>query len=447
MNKIVCLLTLMCASLFGDIQFSSKEVTTNGNEVVLKGNVFIKHNLGTISANEATLTQGTNSNEPSLMSACLKSCVEIQFSSNQTLHSENATIDFAHHTASLSSDDKQIFFFDPDKKITIQSKDLDCTWEDDHRNPRLISLLANNSVQISFGTDMFLHAENAEYCPNDEENGFLKLGSSRSEKPCLISIGDDLLKAESVTIDVENESMILHRPIGRIATAFVEKALPEEISFTSKNLLLNRKTGEISLSEQILVDAASFGHLISDDTVTFSTEKVDEKILFKGFSTQGRSYLTTDQGMKISCDGQIDFDYIGKKLTADGHETPILYQNGNLVIEARKVTLDKLQGTPKLISFYDQVNFSAGDMIGNAGSLNYRPTEHTLEFFSSEKENVVFYNKESDTKMCADGITITRDPDTQENVIHGHGIVKLTFDHKNREQIIEVLNSCVKHPF
>ncbi len=447
MNKLLPLLAIISAPLFGEIQFSSKEVSTSGNEVLLKGNVFIKHDLGTISANEATLLQGTKQDELPLLNASLKSSVEIQFATNQTLQSEAANINFADKSATLTSNERQIYFFDPDKKLTIQSKGIQCNWENQSDNSHLTSLFANDSVQISFGTDIFLHAQDAEYAPSETKSGILKLNSRSISEPCLVSIGDDLLKAESVTIEVDNETLILHRPIGKIATTFAKASIPEEITFTSKSLILDKKTGELFLTEQILVDGASFGHLISDDTVTFSTERVDEKMLFKGFSTKGKSFLTTDQGMKISCDGHIDFDYIEKTLVADGYDSHILYQNGDLVIESRKLTLDKLHGTPKLISFMDEVNFSAGGMVGNAGVLNYRPHEHALEFLSTEKENVVFYNADSDTKMCAEGITITRDPVTEDNIIQGHGVVKLTFDHKNREQIIEVLNSCVKHPF
>lgn len=445
--RLVPLLTLVTSALFADVEFSSNEVTTSGNEVKLKGNVSIKHDFGTINADSATLTQSSGQTPSSFLNAILESEVQIEFITNQTIRSESATIDFSKQEASLSSSDKQIIFFDPDTQITIQSQKFTCKWDEKDHKPQLKNIHADDRVQISFGSDMFLSADDADYTPTSDHKGILKLGSHGMEKPCLISIGDDLLKAESATIEIGSNTLILHRPIGQIATTFIDNIKASEISFTSKNLILDRASGKISLSEQILVDGAAFGQLISNDTVTFKTEKVDERILFKGFSANGESYLTTDAGMKISCNGEIAFDYEQKRLSADGYNTPILYQNGDLVIESQKITLDKLQGTPKLISFLDHVQFSAGGMIGNAGSLNYRPHEHTLEFFSSDEEKVVFYNPDSDTKMCADGITITRDPVTEDNEIRGHGVVKLTFDHKNREQIIEVLNSCAKHPF
>ncbi len=449
MNKIYTILLLATSLLSAEVQFSSDEVISEGSEITLSGHVFIKHDFGTLSANKATLTQSSGANTPSFLSACLNSCVEIKFSSNQTLQSENALINFVDNTASLSSDDRQIFFFDPDRQITIQSQKIDCEWEGDQKDPKIKALTAQKSVQISLGSDIFIHAEEAIYAPSMTNNqyGTLTLNGSTNHKPCLISIGEDLLKADSVTIEMESETLILHKPIGKIATKIINMALPEEIFFTSKTLSWNRKTGEIVLTEQILIDGAEFGHLIAHDRVFFSTDIVDEKVLFKGFEAVGESTLTTTGGMSITCDGNIDFNYETKSLLASAGMKPLIYQNGDLVIESKKLTFDKVEGSPNVISFFDDVNFSAGAMLGKAGGLTYKPSEHILNFFSSGEENVVFYNKESDTKMSATAITITRDPVTEENIIQGHGVVKLTFDHKNREQIIEVLNSCVKHPF
>ena len=445
--KYLLIFLILLSSLSADLKFSSSEVTTKGKEVELKGNVAIEHDFGTVYAQEATLTQSEGESGLPFLNAMLNSSVEIQFATNQTLKSETANIDFQKHEASMHSSKGKIIFSDPDTQITIQSQSLKCEWEQEGSKPKLKRLYADESVQISLGSDIYISADDIEYTSSSSHQGVLKFGSLRKEKPCLISIGDDLLKAKSATIELGNDTITLHRPIGKIATTFIENLNTDEIYFTSKNLILNRESGQISLSEQILVNGADFGQLTSNETVTFNTEKIDEKILFKGFCTKGESFLATDQGMKISCDGEIEFDYENKKLVAGANIKPILYQNGNIVIESNKMTLNKLKGAPELICFSDHVHFLAGSMVGNSGFLNYHPQEHLLEFFSSDKEKVVFYNQDSDTKMCADGITITYDPVTEENEIRGHGVVRITFDHTNQEQIIEVLNSCARHPF
>ncbi len=406
--KSLPLFILVSTTLFGNIEFSSNEIKAHDNEILLKGDVLIKHPLGILTANEATLVQGGSHHQtPSFLSACLKSCVELQFGSEQTLLCEAATIDFVHNTASLTSPEKLISFFDPKRHTTIQSQNVDCEWNDGH----------------------------------------LKLNTHSTDHPCTILIGQDEVKADSATVEVENETLILYKPIGKIAANLISLTHPEEISFSSNILNWDRKSGEISLKENILVDGNSFGSMRSTDKISFATEKVDEKLLFKGFKATGKSHLITPGGMKIICDGDIEFDHDKRHLSAMSIVEPIVYENGDLRIEAHQLTFDQLEGNPKIISFYDHVTFSSGAMHGTAGGLTYRPEEHTLEFFSLDQENVVFHNRETDIKMSADSLSISRDPETKENIIQGHGIVKLTFDHKQRDELIEVISSCMKNSF
>ena len=173
MKTLIPLLCLTSATLFANIEFSSNEVDAHESEVVLKGNVLIKHPLGTLAAREATLFQEVaNQDNSTFLSASLRSGVELQFTSQQPLHCEAATIDFVHNQASLSK----------------------------------------------------------------------------------VSVGQDQIKADSASLEMEKETLILYKPIGKIASNLINLTRPDEICFSSNILNWDRKTGELSLKENILVE-------------------------------------------------------------------------------------------------------------------------------------------------------------------------------------------------
>lgn len=390
---------ILCAHL----EFSSQHVKSNGDEMVLTGNVHIQHALGILKAHEAHLQQDPSHGANALLSATLKSNVELLLSSHQSLTCEEAHIDFLHHAATLTSHHRAILYSDPAQHMTLRGHTFECEWEDQHHKPTLTSLRALNQVDLNFGDNLHLLAKQAT-----------------------------LSRSSSSTLD----TLKLLKPFGTLRTT------EEKISFDAGQLTFDHTQGELVLQKDISMEGPLFGKLTSSGNLTLYTENQKEGLFFHKFKTSGPTRFCALSGIELECDGTIDYNPNKRILQAEQGASALRFIKNDLTIESEHLSLTHEHQTPEEIIFTGQVTLLAGEMKGIATRLLYQPNDHILHLQGTQENPVTFTQANSSFILTAEGVRLAIDELTQEKVVHGEGVVKITFDHTQREQLTEAIHSC-----
>ena len=468
------------------IEVNSGEANYEGNEIVLFGDVSVKHSLGEILATKFSIRSCDKKDKKNKFSYLeMEGDVEIELKGGGKLTCQNAQVDYSIlkgvFLGSKSFPDviyhnlgEKLFSNQIDLLLEMKSKKLEIFLErefnpDTQSNQTAVKEIQSyDDVRVNYNNKYFIVTDQAYYQRLPRSNSQISVGTVILKQypngtPCKLtnSLGDEL-EALSVTLNTANRSLSMEIVQGVFQTKREENS-NEALKFSSDFLTWNDDNQEILLEGHV--------NMFHNEQFTFNT---DQKLLIGRKSDQGTNalrfihvpqrvemtYIDPKNQYKhfLTCPGSLFVD--NEKLemilegiadTQEGDETTqvylecqvgemyadrihIDYEWENNQISPKKITLI---GHVRLISRFDgHVQESASVLhYALAEIVEYFPQQQELLLKSEQGNQVLFFDKINQVQMSAQSLKINRDPITNKEAVRGFGNVRFIFMERELEQI------------
>lgn len=173
---------------------------------------------------------------------------------------------------------------------------------------------------------------------------------------------------------------------------------------------------------------------ITSDKLTWNAKK-------RYLEIQGAPCVEGANFGKLTCDSTIYFDLEKGKITKESGATPLVFTRPNLTVQSQTILLNMEKTKPMQITFRDDVKLFNNEIVGIAEAAMYDFVDHSIQLVSEPNKEVLFYNKEKSFSMAAPKIVI------EGNEVRGVGKVRFTFEETEKENILNLLQACLKNTF
>ena len=316
-----------------------------------------------------------------------------------------AKFDFIKRSCELSSSEKNVKFKDPKHDLEISTGRFFYYWNDEKYQSG--NLYATDNVELSHGKVIHLLANQAY-------------------------------------LDSDVETILLDHPIGTITSSLFKSSQKRELNFTSERLHWDQKEKTLKLQENAEVEEESFGTLFAKDSLLIEQGEKKDSFYIKSIKTVGESFFTRRDGLNLSCDGSIYFNPETMELVADQKNRPLEFHYSDLVIQAERASLSYFDEKPSKITFTNQVKLFNEEVIGKADTLTYDLVGHKITL---EGDEVLFWDQSEHLHMAAEKLEIEHHEESHKNRVKGIGKVRFEIDENEKNNLLTILESCMKNLF
>lgn len=484
------LITLIARTLFlwaedEPMTIESGEAVYNGQDISLTGQVTIQHELGRMTAKELSIVpivEGHPDPNAKKILLNIRDQVVIDWSQGGRLQCQEAKIDCAQLIGTFVGDSihpEVIYESEQGARIAkskstapiiIRSKKMEMaiTRQYDAQSKTQKNIItriqADEKVKVQYDEDYTILTDHAHYQqdPDDSSQRILRLYPDSSDRNCQLShLNGDLIKSDSIVINLADRTLVLTHPRGKIQTC-TEPQQP--LCFSSDKLTWDEEKKILSLEDHVHIEQTGLGKIETDRCVQIKQEIVDGKVAVRSFifplGTE-LTYLDSKKAMqhKIICYGPLEVDHVQRRVRM---ESP-LDEKGE-VLQDKQIYFEDLMGD----IYADQAEFSylsteqglvpttvvmqghvkifnrfhghlqeSGSVLqyALADRVDYYLKEQEMLLASKEKNRVLFFDKINNLRMSAPSLKILHDKQSNKESIQGIGDVRFTFVESEFEEL------------
>lgn len=429
--RLSSLLLLLPALLSADpssSSISSKKATYDGNALILNGDVQVEHTLGKMASGTARLEKEDKEGPFSAIS--LRDNVLITLKNLGKVSCANADFNFVTMTGKLLPEVGKLIKFvnlGPDH-FSITSKEANMELAKESDSIKVVKINAEGAVQVQYGSDFFLDAEQATY--TNEEVPYLSASQN-----CKLSHFADLIESEKVELFPSTSTAVLSAPKGVLHPSSFSKS--QGMHFSCSQMVWENESQTLTLLGDISVSDDGIGELHCEDEIELRQKQEGEKWILSSMVAKGKTELTyelsADFKHLLICYGLLRLDqeqltvtlespqnrpieYFHDKMKLCSDNAQLSYGNNNERISAEKL---HLSGNVQLKIEED------GSRCATADQFTYLPQEEKMILTSKDGKNVLFWDKEQDLSISAREVHIARAD--QKETIKGVGNVRFAF--------------------
>ena len=442
--------TTLFAANTKDSKLSSISASYDGNALVLKGQVILDHGMGKMCADLATLErQETNRDFPFSLIHLDKN-VQLALADGAELRCSHADLDFLSLKGELTAPDKErviytqtlsdgqlIRLLTPLVEIAMKKS------EGEKSHFIVESLLAKNGVILDYASRFTLRADHADYQNKESSSGPKIFAYPKSEEEkCLLTHEGDQIEAALVEFDLPTSQFILHEAEGSLASSFHTQAKKGEMHFHAESLVWDQPHATLILRGKSTVEESALGNLTSDTEIRLMHQISNGKKRLCQLAAFGNTMLQyrnpeTEKMHALVSHGVIHLDRDKLLGTIDSDEGEFLhYEDEDVCCEAKSALVEYslvdnvLQ--PSSLILKGDVRLFSRDVhksihCGFADRLSFSPTTKTFILSANPGKKVLFWDETETTRVSAQEIHITLDPETKQQIVKGVGNVKLLF--------------------
>ena len=439
---------------------SSANASYDGNSLVLKGQVLLDHGLGTMKAEEAILDKQEVGKDFPFSFIRLRKDVLLTLSQTSSLSCETADLDFTTLKGHLTGKEKLRYTDSLKRKkggktvfsLTSKQADLDLSkQEKDSEKPHyeIASILAQDTVEVEYDQKYVLHADTALYRKLQNQ---ISAYSQKEETLCQLTYDENSIEAKTMNLDLMRSEISMQAPRGTLHSlaSHLSKA---QTQFSSDTLFWNHLTSTLSLKGHVHLQDPSLGTVVADEEV--KVIQTDREI--SSIKTQGKTTVNYLNTHKLTCFGTIDLN----KTKLQGNLTsPLLngsvpsdqqisYQEEEITIFAdtgyMEYTIRDGQIEPIAMSLKGNVHLFSHDpskpvSYGITDRITYSPTTRTFILSADPGKRVIFISDDDGTRISAQEVHITQDPETHKQTVKGIGNVHLALSSEEEALIQKIFN-------
>jgi lipopolysaccharide export system protein LptA len=395
--QTLILLSSLSLMAHEQVALTSKMASYNGSSIELSGDVELQHQLGTLYADQMTLSQGDGTTKVRFPVMKLENNVRFAFANGSQLICDKADLNYLTLSGQFSAGAQQPYVIYSDLltrsdhrplPFLIQSRRMNVTFAEKPSEGGVQSYIntidAEEDVQVSYHQHFRAFADKAVYSRQDLEEGkprgFIALEALGNEGKCqLTSPAGDLIDANQIQIDIKKRSVAFIQPRGKIQSSGTGST--EGLSFVAHLMNWNIPEETIILNEQVVLD---------DPIGTIHADKI---------TMHYRS--------------------------EEGHIIPLEFiVEGNVQMMNR---MGREQGT-------SVVQYALADRAV------YQAVGQEMSLTSEEGHRVLFFDKVNNIHVSAAELNVKRDPATNKDTVRGAGDVRFNFVEQELEQLRKQFN-------
>jgi lipopolysaccharide export system protein LptA len=194
----------------------------------------------------------------------------------------------------------------------------------------------------------------------------------------------------------------------------------------------------VELSRDVEMEQQGLGLMSSDGQVWVTRRLLEGKPYIDMVCCSGNTELSNDE-RSVTCHGALVVDRNSRqaRLTSPAPDLPVLYEDALGAIHADKVVIDYgaegeghqlsrvlLTGNVRILSHHPDQTAGLGIQYALADSVEYDPQLEKLTLSADEGHRVLFLDEGHETKVSASGVVIKR----AERLVQGIGGVRFTLN-------------------
>jgi hypothetical protein len=449
--RLLALLSLFVFSSFVSTVIESDSASYDGKKMHLSGAVSLKHTLGTISAENASVTKEDDKKDFSLIEVQDNVLFTPSFGGELSadfllLKAEDQIADLKALKPTSWVTYRGEFSKQP---LTFKSRNIQFIFSSDTKTKAAAfngvnEIKAKGPVKTTFAKHFKLFSDEAAYKSSDSKLTFFCL--DQSDTCTLVYDDKSQVKAKTVVIDPHKHLIIACNPDG----VFKAKNY-DDIFFNSKTLSFDENGKLLTLSNDVNIHSMGFSCL-NDHEVIFTLDP-DQDSAIKNLKCQGKTLLSDSNHTTLTCHGSLVIDRELNKIILEGKNEPILFESTLGKIRSDKAIIEYVmegsKAVPSKLYFQGKVaciNFSG--LFKNekeeikryalADNVTYIPAKKELTLKSQKPSKVLFYDENKKTKFSAEQIVIDLPDNEKKERIKTSGNVRMIFSDKEDAEFKKV---------
>lgn len=412
----------------------SDDAVYNGKSMILNGNVSLKHDYGTLSAQKADLSEPMKDFEFRYLHLQDKVTLSLK---DSTLNCARFDLDTKLGIGELFGEDEPILLSGmfQNKSLNMTCPEIELTFNTIGKELELMK--AKDKVQASYSTQFKLNADSALFKQKEQCLTFLP--------PCaLTSLGKTEVEGSQIDLFLDKKEICFQKPKGQIfPPASNEKAL----YFSGDLMSWKEDSGILRLNSNIKMTFET-ARLKNSDEVRLILK---DKRTLQTIESVGPTTLSCDGGITLFCMGKTEVDMEKRQVTlnATSKTNQVQYTDptGNLKADEMILYYSQEEGklVPNKITFkgnvsalnnasFDKQETGCIERFAVADFVTYIPADKEITLKALPGKKVLFFDKIKNIQISADEI-IADKRETEHIKTKGH--VRMVFNEKEVHQIKE----------
>jgi hypothetical protein len=433
----------------------------DGKTILLMGDVFLEHAVGTLSAGRASLAGSPEDRKFRLSQLDLHDHVRFTLSEGGELMAAEAHLSQETSLGTFKGSPEQPFvvymeecrdgsgsqerfpIIVKSRSMTIEFKPID-PGEKTVTKSHINAVVASENVTVDYNHDFIAAADCATFHREESPvsqtglSGIICLNAEGDDGHCHVTNRNgDLIHARQIFVDTLNRRLSFAHPKGALFSSR-NRLVKERIDFSSDMLNWDEQEGTLKLRGHVKIAEKGLGQLISDDEVTLFHSILNGKKELSTIESTGHTVLTHTSHILQSC-GKMAVDHANLKVTLDSPGVEqVFYKDdqGTIYADHAEVEYELVEGkiSPRKLTLEGHVkmiNKPCKDLQRQqyvlADRVKVFPATQEV-FLSADKGNrVLVYDQVNDLQVSAPGLKIKRDEATKKESMQGIGDVRFNF--------------------
>lgn len=475
------------------LSLDAEEAQYDGKQLAMQGSVFLENAMGSISSEKLLIQPSLNLKEGLFSTILLKNNVVLSLKEHGVLTCQKADFNYDTQKGHFygSRADPFVVYRNLNQSgmqrrsapFNLKSLSMDLNVIKNKQTDKLSihTLVANGDVEINYGDEIALFADQAAYHYGNEggnEHSFSNLPgkielTSDKDRVCRIEqFQGNTLIGKTITFDTNQKQLQVFKPRGLFKTTFAagsrnKSIQPATLALQADHLQWDLSRDILSLRENVEVTHSQLGHFKSDQELKIFYAELNGKRELRAIESDGYSVLCHVQELThlchwLICYGKMLVDHekmivlLQSPLNAQGKvpkDKQIFYYDHLGEVQADKATIyyQKLAGRLVAKKIILEGNVYLVDHKGMEGDENpktplhyaladkveYNPHTKAMDFSAKDGRRVLFYDKINHLQVSAPELHITRDQQTKKEAIKGVGDVRFHFKNSELEQLLK----------
>ena len=427
MKKFLSLLALLPRLLSAESSISSDKASYDGNHLILRGSVQLKHILGIMESGVARLNK--EDKDAPFSHIHLKNDVLITLNNRGKISCDEAFLDFVNLQGTLipKKGKKVLFSRLSAKTLNLSSKEAQIYLEKSGEEYDISKIEATRDVHVQYNKDFCLDADTAVF-----QNGTMPCICASNH--CYLSHFEDHIKADKIKLFPDTSTVVLKAPKGHFTPSpFTASG---SVFFNCNEMIWDHAPQRLTLKGDIQVHDESLGTISSDDEIELYQKEVEGKWVISSLFGKGKTIFACSfkDGIRhlLISTGTFRLNHDRLNVTLESApDKPIEYIQDKMKLCADLAKLDYTQEekriSPKKLLLTKEVRLTdeESSRCALADQFVYLPEEKKMILSSTSGQNVLFWDHGQDLSISASEVHITATAKGEK--IKGIGHVRFAF--------------------
>lgn len=358
--------------------------------------------------------------------------IVLEMGEGRKLTCRSAEYDIQNEVIKLHGGKEKIHYSDAVVDLTCHEATLNI-----QSNLQVEQLETLGSVEILYANEIKIHADHAIYKSGDD--GFLQLNS---QSQChLENLRGDQIKAKSIVFRPNESIVVIHHPVGSIATE------PFATHFEAEKLVWDREKEHYHFEGQVKIRQNKLGTIAVSNTLDLDKKQ-------RTLNAEGDIEMSFLLSNTLKCAGSLLIDHIQHMATIYSPEEPIVFKDSLGEITAHRATVHYLgEEKPLFVRFLAEEDvrihsFATVDELVSESFLHTILTdraeldagEQSLILSADEGKRTLLYDHVNHLQVSAPTLKVHRDIATHKDKIEGQGDVRFSFTEQELERLKQQLS-------